>query len=313
MISLSNGFAQGAFAPSHDNEATTAIHKDSSVFRSWATDCKVKRGLKDIADPNSDTTSIGFDHSATAKADGHLVVSLGDGGEAILTFDGSIYNGVGADFAVFENSFNTTFLELAFVEVSSDGINFFRFPAHSHTDTLVPVGGFGDLNATEIHNLAGKYRSNYGTPFDLEDLAGIPGLDIQKISHVKVIDVVGSLDSAFASRDSEGRRINDPYPTPYNSGGFDLDAVGAIHITPVGINENPIQLIKLHPNPCTDYIRLDEEWNGSNYEIIDLRGQLLQSGQLFQGKIDLENASEGVYFIHIKGEGKQARAKFLKQ
>ncbi len=312
LISLSS-FAQGAYAPAHDQEGTTAIHKDSSVFKGWATSCSVIRGLKDIAKPNSDTTSIGFDHSATAKADGHLVVSLGDGGEAVLTFDGTLYNGVGPDFAVFENSFSSTFLELAFVEVSSDGINFFRFPSQSLTDTVVPVGGFGSVNASDVHNLAGKYRSNYGTPFDLDDLAGTTGLDVQKVTHVKIIDVIGTLDSAYASRDSHGRKINDPYPTPFNSGGFDLDAVGAIHMSTVGIAENSIESLNLYPNPCIDYLKVDEEWNRSDYEIIDSRGQLLQMGQVIQGRIDLKLDTKGIYFIHLKGEGKQARAKFFKQ
>ena len=78
------------------------------------------------------------------------VVSLGDGGYGILTFDEPIDNGLGWDFAVFENSFSDDFLELAFVEVSSDGINFFRFPATSLTQDIVQVGGFGNIDANEL-------------------------------------------------------------------------------------------------------------------------------------------------------------------
>jgi len=32
------------------------------------------------------------------------------------------------------------------------------------------------LDATELHNLAGKYKGQYGTPFDLEDLKKDHGL-----------------------------------------------------------------------------------------------------------------------------------------
>jgi len=59
----------------------------------------------------------------------------------------------GFDFAVFENSFNDSFLELAFVEVSSDGINFVRFPATSNTQTDVQITGFGTIDPTYINNL----------------------------------------------------------------------------------------------------------------------------------------------------------------
>lgn len=147
-------YAQRDFPPAVGEVGTTAIHKDSSVFKDWATSCRVKRGLQDIADPNSDTTTVGKASFALGKADGNQVVSLGDAGEAILTFNGSIYDGPGPDFAVFENAFNATFLELAFVEVSSDGVNYFRFPSESLTDTNKEVGSFGSVYAYFVHNLA---------------------------------------------------------------------------------------------------------------------------------------------------------------
>jgi len=46
---------------------------------------------------------------------------------------------------------------------------------------------------------------------------------------VKVIDVIGTIDPQYASRDSFGNIVNDPYPTPFGSCGFDLDAVGVIN------------------------------------------------------------------------------------
>ena len=71
------------------------------------------------------------------------------------------------------------------------------------------------VNATEIYNLAGKYRAQFGTPFDLEELTGITGLDVNNVTHVKIIDVVGSLNESYASYDSQGNIINDPFPTPF--------------------------------------------------------------------------------------------------
>ena len=69
---------------------------------------------------------------------------------ATVTFASPIYNGEGPDFAVFENGFDIDdeydptgvlhFLELAFVEVSSDGENFFRFPAVTNVPSTARKG-----------------------------------------------------------------------------------------------------------------------------------------------------------------------------
>ena len=101
---------------------------------------------------SSNRAFFGHDSLALGKADEvNNVVSLGDGGVATLTFSDSIYitNGLGNDFAVFENAFNNTFLELSFVEVSSDGENFFGFDSVSLTPTNKQVDGFGILGATQ--------------------------------------------------------------------------------------------------------------------------------------------------------------------
>lgn len=76
------------------------------------------------------------------------VVSLGEGGQITLSFSPPIADGEGADLAVFENGFSTNiggkiFTELAFVEVSSDGVKFTRFPAVSCTQTNTQTGNFG--------------------------------------------------------------------------------------------------------------------------------------------------------------------------
>jgi len=306
-------FAQREFPPAVGQLGSTAIHKDSVVFKDWAASCVVKRGMQDIAKPLLDTVSIGTSSNALGKADGSRIVSLGDAGEAILSFSGNIYDGPGPDFAVFENAFNATFLELAFVEVSSDGINFYRFPSESLTDTTKEVGSFGSVYAYYVHNLAGKYQANYGTPFDLDDLKDEVGLDVQNITHIKIIDVVGTLDSAHVRRDSKGRKINDQYPTPFPSGGFDLDAIGVIHTTAVGLEENKLSSISLYPNPCSDVLNIGQGWNNATYKLINTKGNLVKEGILNEEEIVVADLAKGVYFIQIIGGKGKAHAKFFKQ
>lgn len=222
----------GPYAPAAGKPGSTAISKDSSAFVQWAT------GYQDyLPGPNVDATWK-TPEKALGKAQGTStdIVVLGDAGRITLTFGGSIFNGAGADFAVFENSFSDTFLELAWVEVSSNGVDFFRFANYSFTPG--PVGGFGNIDPTNIDGLAGKYRQGFGTPFDLDSLAGTPGLDVNNVRHVRLIDIVGrggEFDS-YPGALGGPHVIYDPYPT-VGSGGFDLDAIGVIHFNPAPVPE----------------------------------------------------------------------------
>ncbi len=222
----------GGYSPPAEQSGSEALHKDDKCFIAWATGYSaLTRGHMDISNPIAGNASFGDPTNALSKATGDSsgVVSLGDGGSMTLTFDRPIANGPGFDFAVFENSFSDTFLEIGFVEVSSDGVNFHRFDAISVVQTNNQIGGFGSLDTTELHNFAGKYRQGYGTPFDLEELAGRPGLNVCAVTHVRIVDVIGCLQDAYSTYDSTGRKVNAPWPTPFASSGFDLDAVGVIH------------------------------------------------------------------------------------
>ena len=222
----------GPFCGAVGTVGCDAIKADSSAFVAWATGITVVRGPRDISNPNSQPATTGADSNALGMptlSNTSDVVCLGDGGMATLTFARPIRNGEGPDFAVFENSFGDSFLELAFVEVSSDGERFVRFPATSLTPTDVQTDTYGSTDPTMINNLAGKYRIGYGTPFDLEELRDSTGIDIDSIVYVRVIDVVGSVDSQYATYDAFGHMVNDPWPTPFPAGGFDLTGVGVIH------------------------------------------------------------------------------------
>jgi hypothetical protein len=290
-----------------------AIYKDSTIFVSWANGCIVNRGLQNIADSTSGYATAGDPSFAVGKADGSGVVSLGDGGTAILTFQSPIINGAGYDFAVFENGFpfgvdTLFFLELAFVEVSSDGQHYFRFPSLSLTDTIVQIDNANGINPNAINNLAGKYIVNYGTPFDLDELKNISGLDIDNITYIKVIDIVGSLDTTYTRRDASGRKINDPWPTPFASSGFDLDAIGVIHQKwQSGIDDikSKNNLIKIFPIPAKndEDLHIINSTNDEIYEIeiIDMTGKivLMQLNTTNNLTIGLSKIQKGIYQLKI--------------
>lgn len=286
------------FAPPAGQEGSTAIYADSSLFVDWASECHLQRGWVTVADTSLGKTSYGSNLSALGKADND-VVSLGDGGMATVKFNKPVTNGAGYDFAVFENAFDDDFLELAFVEVSSDSINFFRFPAVSNTQTDTQVETFGTLDATQIHNLAGKYRLFYGVPFDLDELKDVPGLDVNNIVAIRLIDVVGSINDTFCTFDSEDNKINDPWPTPFESGGFDLDAVGVIHNNATSVQTNPLQTLNIYPNPCIDRVFVSGKILG--IRIFDLSGKLLKTVSSSTIKsVDVSELPKGFLLLDIE-------------
>jgi hypothetical protein len=203
--------------------------------------------LRGLGPADGATVSLG-DLEALAIAGGS------DPGSIVVGFQATIVDGDGADFAVFENAgafFDShdadfIFAELAFVEVSSDGINFARFEATSlnieedlgtpdpgHDQLHAPFGrDFAGINTTNVNNLAGIHSALTGTPFDLSNLAADPlvtlgTVDLNNIRFVRLVDIPG--EGTFT--DSLGNPILDAWHG-VESGGFDLDAIGAINVVP---------------------------------------------------------------------------------
>ncbi len=242
------------FASAAGEDGTTAVSKDDPAIVGWAT------GFTEIIYGASVAERWQTPEKSLGPAEGNSldVVVLGRGGSVTLSFTNPITNGPGADFAVFENSFSPTFLELAWVEVSSDGEHFVRFPNLSY----VPApesGSVGAVDPTDLFGFAGKYQQGFGTPFDLETLADVrtairdgtdafapdfreaftngfeggTGLDLESIRYIRLVDVVGDGSAV----DAGDVAVYDPYPTT-GSAGFDLDAVAVLNeAAPNGLDQ----------------------------------------------------------------------------
>lgn len=299
-----------SYAPPAGQAGSTAIAKSSSVFIGWATGITVVRGPQDIANPTGPLASSGNPNDALGGTSTG-VVSLGDGGSATVTFASPIANGSGFDFAVFENGFSDTFLELGFVEVSSDGINFFRFPSHSETQTTTQIGGFGAVDCRYINNLAGKYRANYGTPFDLSDLPDNALLDKDNITHVKIIDAIGTINPLYASHDSHGNIVNELYSTPYATGGFDLNAVGVINQKTLDNKDFNKNAVSLYPNPASDIVYIDSE-EESDVTIYNISGEIVKALPKANHKaITVSDLNSGIYLFEVTIQNKKSTTRIL--
>ncbi len=304
----------GQFAPPAGQAGSDAVHRDSSIIINWASSAVIERGLQQIDNFSGGYASIGTEADAIGKADG-LVVSLGDGGSAILGFDFPIFNGPGADFVVFENAFDDNFLELAHVSVSSDGENFYAFPSQSLTQTETQIEGFGTLEADKIHLLAGKFKAPYGVPFDLDSLPDTDQLDKSAITHIRITDVVGCLNADFGSQDVESRMINDPWPTPFPSSGFDLDGVGVMNdASNLGVASSFTKSPKLWPNPFSNGFEIISN-NFTTIKVFDLSGKIVFECDDIQSNeyVDSSDWMAGLYIVLISTEFKNYYLKAVKQ
>jgi hypothetical protein len=294
--------ASGQYAPAANTKGSDAVHCDSSAIKIWASKCLVKRGLQQADKPEPGIASSGYNTDCLGKAD-NIAVSLGDGGEAVIKFTETISDITGNDFAVFENSFDGRFLELAFVEVSSDSIRWIRFPSVSLTQSSVQTGTFDILNPEKIDNLAGKYQVLYGTPFDLSDIKDSSGIDLNNVRFIRIIDVVGSVSGPHATFDSRHNLINDPWPTPFPQSGFDLDAVAMLRSVKNNTGEDIKPGFVIYPNPASDrvFFRFSDAAE-RRLEIYNSEGRIVLTRSVagFECELDISSLGKGLYFIKIK-------------
>lgn len=213
---------------------TDAGHPIVSIS-AWATAVDtLVRGPQDIADPGLGLASFGAETVVLGEPSGATTdaLSLGDGGSITVYLDAGISNGPADDFAVFENGIEDLeglFAELAYVEVSSNGVDFARFDSDALNPSLVDGGQ--TIDPTDYHGFGGRHGVGLGTGFDLADLSMDPlvlngTVDVVDVRYVRLIDVIGN----GSTLDGAGRAIHDPYSTPFPTGGFDLTGVGAIHV-----------------------------------------------------------------------------------
>jgi len=141
------------------------------------------------------------------------VASLGCGGEIIVRFDEpGIVEGPGVDLLVFENAFATSFPEPGEVSVSEDGEIWWVFEC----DPVSLVGCAGITPTAELAHPTDPARAG-GDGFDLASLAGAP----EQVWFVRIRD---------RSREHwQPLGMDWCDPGQMGSGGFDLDALAAVH------------------------------------------------------------------------------------
>lgn len=207
-----------------------AIAANDSRFREWANFIDPTRTSFAPRGSSVINQSGGFNSLGDLDA---TQIARGDSpGFLTVKFPTGIRNGVGHDFAVFENGFTFginsngvpgLFAEFAYVDVSTNGVDFARFNSISrNTGPILGSGAFAGYDVTNVYNLAGKHAAGFGTPFDLDELTShtlVSGglLELNNIQYVRLFDIPGN--GAFL--DSFGNPIRDNWLTT-GAGGFDF-------------------------------------------------------------------------------------------
>jgi prepilin-type processing-associated H-X9-DG protein/prepilin-type N-terminal cleavage/methylation domain-containing protein len=215
-----------ATAATSASEGTSALA--DQFFASQVVSSVPGSGQGAFGDP---TQTLGGPSGEGATMQSLDVYRLGVGGSLILGFgQHAISDAPGADFIVFGDQFYVNgnpaqdYAELAYVAVSSDGVNFATFPTSSSTPG--PVGVFGNINPANVSGFAGinpvyaNVNTNTinpfdptvagGDAFDLSTLKNSPqvtaGLvNLSDIQFIRLTDVVSG-----TSVDSNGNTIYDP-------------------------------------------------------------------------------------------------------
>ena len=87
----------------------------------------------------------------------------------------------------------------------------------------------------------------------------------------------------------------------------------------VGIEERLQKAVTLYPNPATSYVdvRVDGDVNVTGMEVYDVFGKIVRRADVcntsLQGRIDVSNLSNGIYFVRVKTDRGNVSKKFVKQ
>lgn len=227
-----------------------------------------------FADFGVEENMLGPPEGFGAGAGSTDVYTLGVQGEVVLELDTKAWDGPGTDLIVFENpfivagSFWDAYVDALYVEVSSNGTDFARFPNDFDGPAGPYLSGSFQLGADVAYydGFAGVLPVNAfpptvepldvvkagGDAFDLEDLAAHPlvltgHLDLQKVTHIRLIDV-----EAGVNMDDAGDVIWDCGFPDFASA--DVDAVVAVNSVFNALPGRPE--VELTLDPVSDLLTL---------------------------------------------------------
>jgi poly(3-hydroxybutyrate) depolymerase len=163
-------------------------------------------------------------------------------------------------------------------------------------DQLIPYnGGLSNVGATFLPaetaaHIIATHKGYTGSILTSGTTIGTGSLEITEYSYL-----FGDVVHLKGSAQHQANPTQKNYITDYFS-----DCA-----TNVGIEENPVVKISVHPNPTNDIlnIKVDTSLSGADYEIYDNLGRSLFAGKIKSENtsIDISLLSKGIYYLSIGG------------
>jgi poly(3-hydroxybutyrate) depolymerase len=163
-------------------------------------------------------------------------------------------------------------------------------------DQLIPYnGGLSNVGATFLPaetaaHIIATHKGYTGSILTSGTTIGTGSLEITEYSYL-----FGDVVHLKGSAQHQANPTQKNYITDYFS-----DCA-----TNVGIEENPVVKISVHPNPANDIlnIKVDTSLSGADYEIYDNLGRSLFAGKIKSENtsIDISLLSKGIYYLSIGG------------
>jgi len=120
---------------------------------------------------------------------------------------------------------------------------------------------------------------------------------------VRIVDVVGSINPLYGTTDKNGHLINDPYPTAFNSSGFDLSGVAVMNgWTPTAVNNYQQEIsVMAYPNPCQNVLNVNNVTVNEPVSLFNAMGQQIWNGmtQDTYFQLDMQSYPAGVYMLQV--------------
>lgn len=94
-----------------------------------------------------------------------------------------------------------------------------------------------------------------------------------------------------------------------------ISSSNAITIPSINSIENQeLTQAKLYPNPSSSVINLNGDLLNTSYEILDINGNILKSGEVSTNSISIGDIDQGIYFVIFKRDGYSIEnIKFIKE
>lgn len=93
----------------------------------------------------------------------------------------------------------------------------------------------------------------------------------------------------------------------------EVEDYGVMITADLATNEaNTSKQLQVYPNPATDVINISNIAAKSNYSIHSVSGQLVGSGIVYEGKVQVSQLVKGVYIITVESNGTKSQTKFIK-